>query len=126
MGNRGSIPGKSQVIPLFSTTFGPARGPIQPPVRGVTVTLSPKIIRLRREGDTHTNSVEYNKEWHDKCAAPFAFVVLHRDNFTFTLYTGNISIATFRTKTAIFTEAMLIGAYQICRSQITNWAGSRP
>jgi hypothetical protein len=63
------------LIFLFSTSFRPALGPIQPPIQWEPGTLSPGVKRQGREADhLSPTSAEVKKMWIYTSNSPYAFM----------------------------------------------------
>jgi hypothetical protein len=86
IGNR--VPAGSRI---FSTSSRPALGFTQPIIQRVPGALSPRVKRTGREDDhSPPASTEVKKMWINTSTAPYAFMaylIKHRDNFTFTSLT---------------------------------------
>jgi hypothetical protein len=85
---RGSIPGRETIF-LFSIASRPALGPIQPPIQWVPGAISPEVKRPGREaGHLPPSNAEVKNggaipPLPDMSSWRGAYLIKHRDNFTF-------------------------------------------
>jgi hypothetical protein len=69
---------------LFTTASRTALGPTEPPIQWVSGALSLRVKRPGREADhSPPSSAEVKNAWSYTSTPQYAFIVKHRDNFTF-------------------------------------------